>query len=121
MAGVDPHDGGMGTRVVHVVTGDRLLRRALLAHLGQEPLFELPPENGSADEALPEEVIVSTTTDCPSNVCQELTERGLKVVVLAALPKPEEGERYASAGARAYIPMTADGISLVQKIREAVS
>lgn len=97
------------------------MRRALLAHLGQEPCFILPAEDGSAEKAHPEEVVISTTADCPSAICDEWTRRGLQVVVLAAIPKPEEGARYQTAGARAYIPMTADGLSLVQKIREAVS
>lgn len=111
----------MGTRVVHVVTGDGLLRRALVAHLRQEPHFALAVDGGQDEVVRPSEVVISTTTECPTARCQELTDEGVSVIVLAAIPKPEERARYRSAGARAYIPMTADGLSLVAQIRAAVS
>lgn len=102
------------------MTGDGLLRRALVAHLRQDPCFALAALDGHDSEVHASEVVISTTSECPADRCQQLTDEGVSVVVLAAIPKPDERARYRSAGARAYIPMTADGLSLMAQIREAV-
>ncbi|MCC7366743.1 MAG: hypothetical protein IT303_20465 [Dehalococcoidia bacterium] len=103
-----------------MVTSDRLLRRALLAQLRQAPEFVLP-ECGNTDDPEATDVVVSTTSDCPEGRVAEFTKDGVSVVVLAAIPRNDECRRYRSAGASAYIPMTADGVSLLKEIREAVS
>jgi hypothetical protein len=98
-----------------------LLRRALVAQLRQAPDFELPELGGPMDGASASDVVVSTTSDCPEGRVAEFARDGVRVVVLAAIPRKEECRRYRSAGASAYIPMTADGVSLLKEIREAVS
>jgi len=108
----------MTNRTVRVETSDRLLRRALVAQLRQEPAFVLLE---SSDTRNGSDIVVSTTSDCPSDRCKELAAKGTQVVVLAAIPRSEERARYQLAGARAYIPMTADGPLLLKEIREAVS
>lgn len=108
----------MASRTVRVETSDRLLRRALVAQLRQEPAFVLLE---SSDNGHGSDIVVSTTTDCPSDRCKELVATGTRVVVLAAIPRSEERARYQLAGARAYIPMTADGLSLLKEIRAAAS
>lgn len=100
-------------------TNDRLLRRALLAQLRQEPAFVL--RDAADGDGNSSDVVLSTTTDLPTDRCKELVSKGARVIVLAAIPKKDECARYQLAGARAYIPMTADGVSLLKEIREAVS
>jgi DNA-binding NarL/FixJ family response regulator len=42
---------------------------------------------------------------------------GAAVIILAAIPRPEEQRRYERAGVAAYIPMLIDGLDLVDAIR----
>ena len=65
-------------------------------------MVELPPST----------VILTTTSDCPPSVCGGLTERGLRIVVLAALPNDAQAKHYERIGAIAYVPMEVSAESL---------
>ena len=109
----------MGTRVIRVETTDRLLRRALLAQLKHAPELQVQAENHQNGHR--PEVVVSTTSECPVSKVIELVKDGARVVVLAPVPRDEEQRKYKTAGVSAYLPMTANGESLIREIREAVS
>lgn len=106
---------------VHVVTSDGALRRALLGRLEHVPGLNLLMRDGTAGAPKPEDVVVATTTDCPSERVAELTTAGVRVIILAAVPRASEQDRYRKAGAQAYIPMTVDTTQLVDAIQQAAA
>ncbi len=61
-------------------------------------------------------IVVAAASECDSEDCASLAERGLHIVILAALPSAAERERYIAAGARTYLPMTVDSERLVGEI-----
>lgn len=101
---------------VHVLTSDALLRRALRARLASAR-FVFPDSRDGAPPPSRHDVVLATTSDLPSERCAELASAGVRVVMLAAVPRERERSRYTAAGAAAYLPMTADGSQLVAELR----
>ncbi|WP_322819631.1 hypothetical protein [Tepidiforma sp.] len=108
----------MEGRPVHVVTADGALRRALVARLERAPgLREFTSGEVDYASVQPGDVVISTPADCPPERAHELARTGAAVIILAAIPRPEEQRRYERAGVAAYIPMLIDGLDLVDAIR----
>lgn len=109
----------MGVPTVHVASSDRALRRALSEHLARSGELAVVGLEDTVALAGPALVIVPAT-DCPPEVCRELTLRGVCVVVLAALPGERERDDYLRAGAVAYVPMLAGSSLLKTEIRRVL-
>jgi DNA-binding NarL/FixJ family response regulator len=108
----------MEGRPVHVVTADGALRRALVARLERAPgLREFASGDLDFAAVQPGDVVISTPADCPPERAHEVARAGAAVIILAAIPRPEEQRRYERAGVAAYIPMLIDGLDLVDAIR----
>ena len=89
---------------VVVAVADRALRRILTLWLRDAmPDWDVR----AADHAEPGEVIVATPFDLSAAAAAELALRNVRVVILAPMPRSEERERYALAGA-AYVAMSFD-------------
>ena len=98
---------------VHVVTSDAALQKALTARLERSPRVvmtsHLDPFNRTG-------IVVTPASECEIERCAKLAARGLTVIILAAIPRPLEQERYLRAGAAAYVPMTIDSELLLAEI-----
>lgn len=103
---------------VHVVTSDGALKRALLAKLERIPGLDLFTRDGMT-ALQPKDIVVATTTDCPTERVAELAASGVRVIILAAVPRTTDSDRYRQAGAEAYIPMAVDTTQLVDAIQQA--
>jgi DNA-binding NarL/FixJ family response regulator len=110
----------VNVRTVQVVASDEALRSALVNRL-QAADLEPAPRGGTLDHVCSPGVVVATTSDCPSERCAELAASGVRVVVLAPVPRPGERERYLRAGAAAYLPMDVDGRELVRSVRHVAT
>lgn len=107
---------------VHVITSDGALRRALVSRLQNAPnlpVTVLPerPENG---HYAPGAILLIPVTELPISRCEELARLGLRVIVLAAMPRDADASRYREAGAAAYIPMSVDLTPLFETIRSTL-
>ncbi len=106
--------------VVHVLTRDPALRRALLAHLEADE--SLPVAAGSDPaEIQPGDVVVAPSSDCLPERCAEFAARGARVIVLATLPAEAERQRYLAAGVFAYLPMAIGSRPLPVDVRSAMA
>ncbi|MBE7518789.1 MAG: MarR family transcriptional regulator [Thermoflexaceae bacterium] len=106
--------------VVHVLTRDPALRRALLAHLEADE--SLPVAAGSDPaEVKPGDVVVAPSSDCLPERCAEFAARGARVIVLATLPAEAERQRYLAAGVFAYLPMAIGSRPLPVDVRSAMA
>ena len=105
--------------VVHILTSDEALRRALLAHIAVDERMSVSCVD--ADTAARGDVVVAPTSDLPLDRCGEISAAGARVIVLAAIPTQSERARYLAAGAFAYMPMAMDTHSLPAQIRKAVA
>ncbi|MBI5948768.1 MAG: hypothetical protein HY875_11580 [Chloroflexi bacterium] len=65
-------------------------------------------------------VVVAASTSLTPEECAELAGQGKPVIVLAPLPTKSERNRYLSAGARGYLPMSLDLIPLVVLIESVL-
>jgi DNA-binding NarL/FixJ family response regulator len=65
-------------------------------------------------------VVVTPVSDCPSERCVELAAEGTRVIILAAIPRESERDRYLEAGAAAYVAMTVGGDQLIGEIRRVL-
>ncbi len=101
---------------VHVITSDSALQRALASRLERSQPPE-PSEDGADDSARRTEIVVTTASECEPERCERLASRGALVIVLAAIPRDTERERYFRAGAAAYVPMAVDSGELLAEIR----
>ena len=110
----------MTVRTVHVVASDETLRSALVNRLQAAELVP-PPRGDTLDHVYSSGVVVATTADCPSERCAELAAAGVRVVVLAPVPRQGERDRYLRAGAAAYLPMDVDGRELVRSVRNVAT
>jgi len=105
---------------VHIVSRDSALRRALLARLNRAP-DPLLLTGGSSCDVLPESgIVVVPSPDCSMDACAQLVAQGCTVIILAAVLRDSERERYLKAGATAYVPMAIDSEQLLVEIRRIV-
>lgn len=107
----------MTTRV-HLVIRDPGLRRALALRLGG--YFDLNTE-AQMPEAGGQHVILTTNSDVPPDRCAEAASSGHAVVVLAAVPRPDEAVRYRNAGASDYLAMGLDSNALQRALERALA
>ncbi len=61
-------------------------------------------------------VLVAPAPDLPVRSCRQATINGLRVIVLAPVPREREQLAYEDAGAYAYIPMSVDIRELAKRI-----
>ncbi len=101
---------------VHVVTSDAALQRALTARLERSPRLVLTTEDGDQDPINRADIVVTPASECEVERCARLAAHGLTVIILAAIPRGFEKERYLRAGAAAYIPMAIDSEQLLAEI-----
>lgn len=73
------------------------------------------------DALVPGDVLITTPNDCSAVEAHYLTERGIRVIVLAPVVREFDRARYLEAGAVAYIPMLLDTADLVAAIGNALS
>jgi DNA-binding NarL/FixJ family response regulator len=109
----------MAPHSIHVVSSDSALRRALVARLGRSPDLSLPTTGWSLDVQLPGRIVVVPASECSPGACRDLVARGHSVIVLAAVLRDNDRERYLAAGAAAYVPMTVDSEQLLEALRMA--
>ena len=100
---------------VHLFVNDDGLRKALHSLVGAAVGFEL--ESRAEGWPAPDDLIIATTVDLPADRVRGFVERGVYVVVLAAVPRSRERVRFEAAGVSAYLPMTADGHRLLDELR----
>jgi len=105
---------------LHVVTSDGALKKALVTRLDRALGMNLS-HDGQRHPPEPDDIVVSTTTECPAGRAAELAASGVHVIVLSAIPREDERDRYRQAGAEAYLPMSTDVTQLVDAIRHAHS
>ncbi len=103
---------------LHVVTSDGALQKALRARLSGALGVDLS-HDGQRRQPARDDIVVSTTTECPADRAAELAAAGVHVIILSAIPREEERVRYRQAGADAYLPMSMDVTELVDAIRHA--
>jgi len=106
---------------VHVLTTDGALRRALLGRLERVPEIDRLVTGEADSPPQPRDIVVATASDCPTERVAELATSGVRVIILAAVPREGDRDRYRQAGARAYVPMTVDTALLVDAIAQATA
>jgi DNA-binding NarL/FixJ family response regulator len=110
---------------VHIVSRDVRLKRALGTRLRQ--LQHLIVFDDVQDETLPPAVytnghgplptiVVAPSHDLTTGECTTIAQKGLHVIVLAAVPREHEREAYERAGAYAYLEMDISNRRLVECI-----
>lgn len=77
--------------------------------------------DGMFDALSPGDILITTPSDCSAVECHYLSERGMRVIVLAPVVREFDRARYLEAGAVAYIPMLLDTADLVAAIGNALS
>jgi len=106
--------------VVHVVTADAALQKALSARLERSPRVVLTNEDGKLDPFARTDIVVTPASDCDVERCVKLAAHGFMVIILAAIPRAFDEERYLRAGAAAYIPMAVDSEQLLAEIHREI-
>lgn len=104
----------MGVSVV-VLTSDSALQKALTSRL--ERLQPVVMGHDPGDPPASTEIVVTTVSECEPERCGRLTSKGAMVIVLAAIPREGERERYLQSGAAAYVPMSVDSAELLAEIQ----
>ena len=99
-----------------MVTGDRALKRALVGRIERDSGFFLPPSDGSFDELVADDLVITTPTDCSPAFCAQLVRGGVTVVILAPVEREADRARYKGAGAE-YVPMLVDTEPLFAVLR----
>lgn len=100
---------------IHVLSSDPALRNALVSRLERSPGLTIA-SNGSSPATPPTEIVVVPASECEPERCERLTSKGAYVIVLAAIPRDSERDRYLKAGAVAYVPMAVDSEELLAQI-----
>ncbi|MBK6663532.1 MAG: hypothetical protein IPG47_12600 [Thermoflexaceae bacterium] len=100
---------------VHLFVNDDGLRKALHTLVGAAVGFEL--ESRADGWPARGDLVIATTVDLPAERVGGFVDRGVYVVVLAAVPRSRERVRFEAAGVSAYLPMTADGHRLLDELR----
>ncbi len=104
--------------VLHIGVKEAVLRQALLRRLsGRFTVSDSP--GGLPHPATEIDVVVVTSADLTAEECAQLTAKGTVVIVLAAVPRMRERERYLRSGAKGYNPMTLDVGELERQILDA--
>lgn len=94
-------------RPVRILTSDMSLAEQLRARLELLLGCGVTILQGIGETA-PQEIVVTTTTECSPDECAGLTQSGVAVVVLAALPSNYQERSYREAGAADYLAMSLD-------------
>ncbi len=110
----------MAPKTVYIATDNAALRRGLMAQFGQQPSLFFVPDSSPDGLAVPGDVLVSTPSDTPAERCAELAAEGLRVVILAPVPREREHQRYRLAGAAAYLPMSVEHGQLLSEVQRVV-
>ena len=97
----------MPHRPIRIVTSDLSLAEQLRVRL-DSVLDHAVTVLHSITETTPPAVVVTTTSACSADECAGLTQSGVDVVVLAALPSTFQEDTYRQAGAAHYLPMSMD-------------
>ncbi|KAA0229431.1 hypothetical protein EDM76_11950 [bacterium] len=100
---------------IHLLTSNTALQKALASRLERSQPPALPGDG--VEPSVPADIVVTTASECEPERCERLTARGARVIVLAAIPRDTERERYLRAGAVAYVPMDVDTGKLLAEIR----
>jgi len=116
-----PHTSLVPKKTVHVATGNAALRRGLLAQFGQQPDLFFVPEASRDGLAAEGDVLISTPMDCPVERCAALAEKGVRVMILAPVPRDRERHTYSQAGAAAYLPMSVEHGHLLQEVERVAA
>ncbi|GAB4330977.1 MAG: hypothetical protein Kow0010_16090 [Dehalococcoidia bacterium] len=113
----------MERREVHVVASDPLLRRALIAKLRSAQLegVVMPEHDGRDRAPRPGDVVITPAADCDLQRCADLTGAGVRVIILAPIPRESERQHYLGVGASGYVLMTIDSNDLIEAIRTTIA
>ena len=103
---------------VNVVVGDVQLSGALVGRISRAPGFRVVPKRPSMADLVRGDIVLTTPADCSLGQCTELSRRGVYVILLAAVMREAEREKYTLAGGR-YIPMLMDTGELFEALLEA--
>jgi L-aminopeptidase/D-esterase-like protein len=103
-------------KAIHILTTDAALKHALVSRIGSSTRDGGNPGFGGEDHVLAGDLVIAPSSDCTPARCEELAHAAAKVIILAALPRADEEQRYSVAGASAYIPMTLDGDLLMKTV-----
>jgi hypothetical protein len=110
----------MGRPLLYILAKDPALRRVLAAQLAAGDNFTVTtavPDRAANGQA---PIVVAAASDCPPSDCRRLTSLGLRVVVLASIPRAGERAAYLGAGAVAYLPMTVGPGGVSEDIKRAL-
>lgn len=97
--------------------GDRALYRALRAQLARVGDWDFRPLDQPLEEAGPGAIVVATPSVVSVHACRELARRGVRVIILCPIARPNERHDYLEAGAAAYVPMSVEGTELYEALR----
>jgi hypothetical protein len=110
----------MQTQSIAVCTGDRSLGDILTRLLG--PLAPGGAKQvASLEELQPQDLLVASTSRCSTAECAALSQNGIPVIVLAALPSTFESQAFTTAGAVGYLHMGGDSAPLKELVQGAVA
>ena len=103
---------------IHLVVGDSALRGALASRISRQAGFQVAAQDGRLNNVSTGDLVLTTPSDCSPAQCGELVRDGVRVVLLAPVPRETDRANYAFAGAR-YIPMLVDTGELFDALLEA--
>ncbi len=102
---------------IHVVSADGRLREALRSRLGTALCSCVVAWAAAVGGAAAGDVVVAPTAELSVSDCARLARDGVRVVVLAPIPRLIEERSYSAAGARGYLPMTVDTGPLIEAVK----
>jgi hypothetical protein len=110
----------MSRRRLHVRANSGFLRQALERFLVGAVGDAIVLGDASLAEVAPGDIVIAASSACPPSTCREIVATGAAVIMLAPVPGPAEEARYREAGAAAYLPMEANGRSLLNAVNDVL-
>jgi len=104
---------------IHVVSADGRLRQALRSRFGTALCGCVVATATAVGGVAAGDVVVAPAAELSVSDCARLARDGVRVVVLAPIPRLLEEHRYSAAGARSYLPMTVDTGPLIEAVKRA--
>ncbi len=102
---------------IQLLVRDPSVNAALASRIARAPGF-LAQVRDAGFAPLPGSIILTTPSDCSPVYCAELVRDGVRVVLLAPVPRESDRAAYALAGGH-FIPMQVDTHELFAALREA--